>query len=78
MVAQNRIGYFNGTRNYSFISSIRSSRSQMFFRIGVLKIFCKFHRKAPVLESLFNKVAAGLQTSNFTVLILENKGMLGV
>ena len=30
----------------------RSSRSQMFFKIGVL-----FHKKAPVLESLFNKVA---------------------
>ena len=28
---------------------------------GVLKKFCKFHRKSPVLQSHFNKVA-GLQT----------------
>ena len=28
-----------------------SSRSQMFFKIGLLKIFCNIHRKAPVLES---------------------------
>ena len=32
---------------------------------GVLKIFCKFHRKAPVLESLFYKVAS-LQACNVT------------
>ena len=37
-------------------------RSQRFFKIGVLKFFCKFHRKVPVLESLFNKVA-GLKRS---------------
>ena len=29
----------------------------MFFKIGVLKNFTAFTRKAPVLESLFNKVA---------------------
>ena len=33
----------------------RSSCSQMFFNIGVLKKFRKFHRKKPVLESYFNK-----------------------
>ena len=32
------------------------SRSQMFFKIGILRNFEKFHRKTPVLESLFNKV----------------------
>ena len=32
---------------------MRSSRSQMFFKIGVLKI----HWKTPVLESFFDKVA---------------------
>ena len=34
-----------------------SGLSQMFFKIGVLKIFCKFHRKTSMLESLFNKVS---------------------
>ena len=34
----------------------RSTRSQMLFKIGVLKNFAKFHRKAPGLESLFNNV----------------------
>ena len=35
----------------------RCGRSQMFFKISVLKRFAKFHRKTPVLESLFSKVA---------------------
>ena len=30
----------------------------MFFKIGVLKNFVIFHRKTPVLECLFNKVAS--------------------
>ena len=34
----------------------RSSRSQMFFKIGVFLKFRKFHRKTPVLESLFNEI----------------------
>ena len=34
-------------------SKDRSSRSQMFFKIGVLKNFEKIHRKTPVSESLF-------------------------
>ena len=39
-------------------NDIRSSRSYMFFIIGVLKTFATFtHRKTSVLESLFNKVA---------------------
>ena len=36
----------------------RSSRSWMFFKIGVLKKFRKFQRTAPNLESVFNKVAS--------------------
>ena len=35
----------------------RSSPSQMFFIIGVLTNFANLNKKAPVLESLFNKVA---------------------
>ena len=38
----------------------RSTLSQMFFKVRVLKNFREFHRKTPVLESLFNKLA-GLQ-----------------
>ena len=40
-----------------YITTIRTSRSQMFFEIGVLKV-CNIHRKTPVLESLFSKVAS--------------------
>ena len=40
-----------------YITTIRTSRSQMFFKIGVLKA-CNTHRKTPVLESLFSKVAS--------------------
>ena len=37
---------------------IRSSRSQMFFKVGVLKNFAKFSgERTAALESLFNKVA---------------------
>ena len=28
----------------------------MFYKIGVLKTFCRIHRKTPVPESLFNKL----------------------
>ena len=42
-------------------------RSQMSFKIGAEK-FCKFDRKTPVLESLFNKVA-GLESS-YALLVL--------
>ena len=38
----------------------RSSRSQMFFKIDVLKHFAnftnKFHKETPALESVFNKI----------------------
>ena len=40
-----------------YITTIRTSRSQMFFEIGVLKV-CNIHRKTPVLESLISKVAS--------------------
>ena len=39
------------------LSSFRSNRSLMFFKIGVLKKSRKFHKKTLVLESLFNNVA---------------------
>ena len=49
--------------------------SHMFFEIGVLKIFCNIHRKTPVLESLFNKVA-GLTSCPATLLKRDfNKGV---
>ena len=37
--------------------TLRSSRSQMFFKIGVLKVFSMF-AKTPVFESPFNKAGA--------------------
>ena len=40
-----------------YITTIRTSRSQMFFEIGVLKV-CNIHRETPVLEPLFSKVAS--------------------
>ena len=45
--------------------SVRSSHSQMFFKISVLKSFAIFTKKTPVLESLFNDVAV-LDVCNFT------------
>ena len=41
---------------------IKSSRQQMFFKIRCSQKFCNIHRKTPVLEFLFNKIA-GLQLS---------------
>ena len=40
-----------------YMTTIRTSRSQMFFEIGVLNVY-DIHRKAPVLESLFSKVTS--------------------
>ena len=51
---------------------IRSSLSQMFLKIGVLKKFRNIHRKTPVLESLFNKVT-GLQVCLFIRKRLQHK-----
>ena len=36
---------------------IQKQPPEMCYKKGVLKIFCKIHRKTPVSESLFNKVA---------------------
>ena len=47
----------------------RSSRSQMFFQIGALKKFGKFHRKILMLESLFNKVSLLKRDSNVSVFL---------
>ena len=40
-----------------YITTIRTSRLQMFFEKSVLEV-CNIYRKTPVLESLFNKVAS--------------------
>ena len=40
-----------------YITTIRTSRSQMSFEISVFKV-CNIHRKTPILESLFSKVAS--------------------
>ena len=36
----------------------RSNRSQMIFKTSVIKKFHNIHRKTPVVESFYNKVAA--------------------
>ena len=54
-----------------YITTIRTSRSQMFFEIGVLKV-CNIHRKTPVLESLFGKVAS-LEAYKFIEKRLQNR-----
>ena len=53
------IRFLNNFIHFSmqYITTIRTSRSQMFFEIGVLKLY-NIHRKMPVLESLFSKVAS--------------------
>ena len=53
-------------RNY------RRSRSQLFFKKGVLKKIRKFYRKIPVLASPFNKVA-DLKTCNFVKNRLQHR-----
>ena len=50
--------------NVCRVSFGRSSRSQMFSKVGVLKKFRNIQRKTTVLEFLFNKVE-GLQACNF-------------
>ena len=42
-------------------SDNRSIRSQIFFKIGAVKIFCKFNSNTPVMESLFKNI----RTYNF-------------
>ena len=58
-----------------YITTIRSSRSQMFFEIGFLKV-CNIHRKIPVLESLFSKVAS-LEVCNFIKKRFQHRCFLG-
>ena len=51
---------FNATEEFMSVFLIvmsRSSRSQMFFKIGVFKKIREFHRKTPVMETLVDKVA---------------------
>ena len=55
------IGYFELFSIFSFI--LRRSCFQKIFKICVPK-FCNIHRKTPVKESLFDKVA-GLKVCNF-------------
>ena len=50
--------------------TFRGSRSQMFFKIGILKIR-NIHRKTSVLESLFNKVVYLTPTQMFSCEICE-------
>ena len=50
----------------------RDSCSQMFFKTGVLKNLEISHRKTPVSESIFNKVA-GLKACNFIKKRLEHR-----
>ena len=40
-----------------YVTTIRISRSQMLFEIGVLKV-CNTHSETPVLDPLFSKVAS--------------------
>ena len=47
-----------------YITTIKTSGSQMFFKICVLKV-CNIHRETLVLESLFSK-AANLEAYKFT------------
>ena len=54
-----------------YITTIRISRSQMFFEIGVLKV-CNIHRETPVLEPLFSKVAS-LEAYKFIKMRLQHR-----
>ena len=48
----------------SFFINLQKQSLQMFFKIRVFKKFCKLHRKALVLESLFKKTCK-LKACNF-------------
>ena len=54
-----------------YITTIRTSRSQMFFEIGVLRV-CNIYRSTPLLESLFSKVAS-LETYKFVKKRLQHR-----
>ena len=57
-----------------YVTTIRTSRSQMFFEIGVLKV-CNIHRETPVLEPLFSKVA-NLEAYKFIKKRLQHRCLL--
>ena len=54
-----------------YVTTIRSSRSQMIFEIGVLEVW-NIHRKTSVLESLFSKVVS-LEPWNFIKKKLQHR-----
>ena len=54
-----------------YVTTIRSSRSQMIFEIGVLEVW-NIHRKTSVLESLFSKVVS-LKAWNFIKKKLQHR-----
>ena len=56
-----------------YIYEIQKQQPEAFCKKRFSKIFRKFHRKTPVLESLFNKVA-GLQGCNFIRKRLQHRG----
>ena len=59
-----------------YTTTIRSSRSQMFFKIGILKV-CNIYRKTPVLESLFSKFSS-LEACNFIKRWLQHRFFLWI
>ena len=71
-----KIGVFKNFANFMgkhhCWSIFRSSFSQVFFKLGVSKKFHNIHRKAPVSESLFDKVA-GLKAYNFNKKRLQHR-----
>ena len=67
------VRFWNNLIQFSmqYITTIRISRSQMFFEIGVLKLY-NIHRNMPVLESLFSK-AASLEAYKFIKKRLQHR-----
>ena len=63
-------GSYINQHNYSL--TCRSSHRKCAAKKDVLKKFCKFHRKTPVIESLFSKVV-GLKDCNFTKKRLQHR-----
>ena len=59
-----RSQFYYGWKKNTFPLILRSSRSEMFFNMGVFQKFRNIHRKTPVFKSLFNEVT-GLRTANF-------------
>ena len=71
-----KIGVFKNFANFMgkrhCWSIFRSSFSQVFFKVAVPKKFHNIHRKSPVSESLFDKVA-GLKAYNFNKKWLQHR-----